>query len=315
MVGFSYRQIMYKRCHENYPDKPIMGTENLGQWHEWKACIEKEYISGIFLWTGIDYIGESGNSDVWPIKATRSGLLDVAGFKKPSYYMFKSLWTEEKCAHIATQTLDKSLYDLVDDKLVDKSGKEWQRRLWLWQDVNNHYNYTDGENVVIEVYSNCEELDLVLNGNLISSKKLSDLEDRIYKWCIPYKAGTLEVKYNNTVLDSITTSGEIYSSIISADKSCLDLNYDSVCHIECQLLDNNGLNITHTEAEVEFVVSDNAKVLGLDNGSALFVGDHFSSKVLTNKGKALCVISKKDDEPIEVYTVVNGKKSNIIKIN
>ncbi len=315
MVGFSYRQIMYERCHENYPEKPIMGTENLGQWHEWKACIEKDYISGIFLWTGIDYIGESGNVDVWPTKATRSGLLDVAGFKKPSFYMFKSLWQEEKMVHIATQTLENSLYYEQDGFLFEKEGTEWQKRLWVWQNVNEHYNYTKGEKIVVEVYSNYEELSLYQNDTLISTKTLNSFEDRVYKWCIPFVAGQITLKSENKVVSSVTTAESPSHCVLRCDKNKLVRDLDSVCHIEVQLIDSVGNNVTHSEEEIEFVISDNAKIYGVDNGSAFFVGDHFSHKIVTNNGKALVIIGAKDTACIEIFAKIQGNKSNIIKIN
>ncbi|MEM8893742.1 MAG: glycoside hydrolase family 2 TIM barrel-domain containing protein, partial [Bacteroidota bacterium] len=102
VVGYSYRRVLYDYGHENYPDKPIMGTENLGQWHEWKSVIDRPFISGVFLWTGIDYLGESHAH--WPRKAQPSGLLDIAGYPKGSYHMMKSLWVDEPHIHIATQT-------------------------------------------------------------------------------------------------------------------------------------------------------------------------------------------------------------------
>ena len=93
VVGFSYRQVIYDYAHRNYPNKTIMGTENWGQWHEWKAVLDRTFVAGLFLWTGIDYLGESYNK--WPKKGSGSGLLDLAGFKKPRYHMFKSLWKYE----------------------------------------------------------------------------------------------------------------------------------------------------------------------------------------------------------------------------
>ena len=59
IVGFSYRRVMYDYAKKYYPNKVIMGTENVGQWHEWKAIEERPFISGTFLWTGIDYMGEA----------------------------------------------------------------------------------------------------------------------------------------------------------------------------------------------------------------------------------------------------------------
>ena len=70
VAGFSYRRVMYDYAKKNYPDKPIMGTENLGQWHEWKAVIERDFIPGMFIWTGVDYLGESGSRlSRWPQKS------------------------------------------------------------------------------------------------------------------------------------------------------------------------------------------------------------------------------------------------------
>ena len=82
VAGFSYRRVMYDYAHKNYPDKPAMGTENLGQWHEWKAVIERDYIPGMFIWTGVDYLGEVGTKGrEWPQRAIGCGLLDLAGFE------------------------------------------------------------------------------------------------------------------------------------------------------------------------------------------------------------------------------------------
>ena len=107
VVGYSYRRVLYDYGHKNYPDKPIMGTENLAQYHEWKAIMERPHISGTFLWTGIDYMGEI--RDPWPVRVQPSGLLNSAGFKKGSYYMMKTLWTDEPHIHITTQNIEKSL--------------------------------------------------------------------------------------------------------------------------------------------------------------------------------------------------------------
>ena len=93
-----------------------MGTENLGQWHEWKAIQERDFVSGTFLWTGIDYMGE--RNGLWPVKSLASGLLDLAGFEKPSYYMMQSLWTEKPMLAIFSQKIDKSIFKVDEKKNV-----------------------------------------------------------------------------------------------------------------------------------------------------------------------------------------------------
>ena len=58
IAGFSYKPAQYDYLREKYPNKIMMGTENVPRWYEWKACIERDYIAGVFLWTGVDYLGE-----------------------------------------------------------------------------------------------------------------------------------------------------------------------------------------------------------------------------------------------------------------
>lgn len=313
MVGFSYRRIVYERSHTSFPDKAIYGAENVGQWHEWKAVLDNDYIAGIFLWTGVDYLGEAGKRGPWPQKCSTPGLLDVAGFKKPSYHMFKTLWQDTPHTHIVTQTLEESVYDLTDGKLIDKKGKQWDKRLWLWQDVNNHYNYKDGEDVVVEVYSNCEEMTLFQNDKEISTLYLKDMPDRIYKWCIPFVAGKLVAKSKETTTE-LSTQGKPTDIRISLDKSEIIVDYDSVVHITAQILDDNGNVVTNSDCDVEFCYSDTARFFGVDNGSKFFVGDHFSNVIPTNEGQALMILGGKEKGEITVTAKLNGKSSNTLTI-
>ncbi len=315
IVGFSYRQIMYEKCHKHYPDKPIMGAENVGQWHEWKHVIEKDYISGIFLWTGMDYLGEARKNDKASNKinkANNSGLIDVAGLKRHSYYMFKSLWNEEPSIYMATQTLEDSVY--VDETFAEKPRCDWKRRLWRWHEMNYHYNYNEGDMVIVEVYSNCEEVSLYLNHSLISTLRLEDFEDRIYKWCIPYTEGVLTARANNCTY-SLASAGSAENVLLVADKTQLDIGFDNVCIIHAQLVDNMGNLVKYEEAEVEFVVTGTNRILGVDNGSSHFMGDHFDSKIETNNGNAILIIGADSEGPIEVYAMCNNNKSNVITIN
>lgn len=64
-------------------------TKNFTQW---KDCIDRDFISGMFLWSGIDYLGEAS----WfPSKGNSTRLIDLVGFKKTVYHFFKSFWNIE----------------------------------------------------------------------------------------------------------------------------------------------------------------------------------------------------------------------------
>ncbi|MBK1878540.1 glycoside hydrolase family 2 TIM barrel-domain containing protein [Pelagicoccus mobilis] len=294
IVGYSYRRVMYDLCHENFPDKVIMGTENLGQWHEWKAIEERPHICGTFLWTGIDYMGEVNKQ--WPVKALAAGLLDVGGFKKPSFHMMKTLWNkEEPHVYLATQTLEKSINKIDEEsgEIVAKDPKAWEQALWIWHDMNESWNYEEGEMIAAEVYSNCEEVELFLNGESLGVKRLEDFEDRIYKWAVPFAAGKLEAVGRGGAGESSCsriTDGDAAAIELSVDKPKLAADSYDAAHIVAQLKDVDGNDVVCSEAEIKFEVSGDCEWLGVDNGARDNVQDFQAKKIVTNRGRCLAIV-------------------------
>lgn len=292
IVGYSYRRVMYDYSHERYPDKMIMGTENLVQWHEWKAVEERDFIPGTFLWTGISYMGEVHNG--WPAKANSSGMLDVAAFEKPPFHMMKTLWTDEPHVFICSQTADKSLYRVDENgKVVEKEPGAWERRLWYWHDVNEHWNYSDGDELIVEVYSNCPEVELFLNDRSLGIKKLADFEDRIMRWAVPYSEGELKavgISSGNVVTDSIVTHGNVQGIELDLEKAVIAADGYDVVHVVAQLMDKKGNPVLSEEQEIEFNVEGPCAILGVDNGYEKNVSDYQSNKVITHKGRCLLIL-------------------------
>lgn len=301
VIGFSYRRVMYDYGHRHYPELPIMGTENVTQWHEWKAVIERPFVAGTFLWTGIDYLGEVDGQ--WPKRANASGLLDTAGFERGSYHMFKCLWNDDPHVHIATQTLEKSLYDLDKEsgELVQKDAQGWERRLWFWQEVNEHWNYAGGEPVVVEIYSNCDEVELFLDGHSHGRKRLADFEDRIYKWLVPFKPGTLEARAKDAG-SQLQTAGAA---------SAIQLDVDG-CHIVAQLVDDNGVPVKTESREIVFSVEGSGRILGVDNGSASNTQKFQSDRIVTSQGRGLLVFE--GEGPLTISASSVGLQGNTVQV-
>ena len=292
IVGFSYRRIMYDYAKENYPEKIVMGTESLPQWHEWKAIEERPFVSGTFLWTGIDYLGEA--NEQWPKKGIESGLLDLAGFKKTAFYMYKTLWTDDPVMHISTQTADKSQYVATENgNVVEKSPGAWEQALWEWYELNEHWNYISGENVIVEIISSCEEVELFLNDESLGKKQLSEFPDRIYKWAVPFEQGEIKaVGYKNRkeVIAQIRTAGEPTGIKLETDKNNLSMDDREVAHVVAQLIDSKGNPVKHIEKEINVNIDKALSNLGVDNGSIRSTQPYQNNKIKTHKGKALCII-------------------------
>jgi beta-galactosidase/beta-glucuronidase len=99
IAGYNYTESRYESDHERYPERVIFGSENRHDLNAWKAVIENEHIFGHFLWTGIDYLGESGR---WLSRGFYSGLIDFGGFIKPRGYFRRSLWSDKPMVYVGT---------------------------------------------------------------------------------------------------------------------------------------------------------------------------------------------------------------------
>ena len=131
VVGYNYKEHLYEEDHRRFPSLPILGSENGHGLKEWKAVTENDYISGQFLWTGIDYLGEAHG---WPIHGSSAGLLTLAGFPKNRYYRRQSFWLDAPVLHLSTAryTGDATEYLHASD---------------CW-------NYEDGEQILVRCYTN-----------------------------------------------------------------------------------------------------------------------------------------------------------------
>ena len=277
-----------------------MGTENLAQWHEWKAIEERPFISGTFLWTGIDYLGEVDGQ--WPKRALHCGLLDTAGFENGSYHLMKTLWGDQPHLHLTTQTLEKSpyTYDAKSGWMGEEDASALEQKTWIWHAVNTHWNYAEGEMIAVEVYSNSPEVELFLNGQSLGQKSLSDFPDRIYKWAVPYASGKLEAK-SVQASDVLETAGEVAG---------LKLELDG-CHLVAQLVDAADLPVKTEEREIVFTVQGDTRILGLDNGSPENVQDFQSDRIMTAEGRCLVVLSSAEE--VSVQACIEGSDAVVIE--
>ncbi len=311
VVGLSYRQSVYDYVASNYPEKMILGSENWAQWHEWKAVLENENIQGVFLWTGVDYMGESRG---WPIKGSSSGLLDFAGFTKPSYNLFKTLWQEKPHVYLSTVSLEESKYELVDNKVLAKKRNEKYIPMWGWSAYEEHWNYREGESVVVEVITNCPTLELFLNGESLGTQTLAEnYDDKIMQWHVPFTAGKLtavgtSADGSNTTYE-LQTAGEVAAIRIESDKETLNADGYDVAHIELQLTDAKGIPVTTDDREVVFDLQGNYRLLGVDNGDRENLQTIQTNRIVTKNGRCLLILQS-IREAGEISVSATSRKAN-----
>lgn len=316
IVGYSYRTVLNEWGYQHYPEKMIMGTENWVQWSEWKGVLDNEHIGGVFLWTGIDYMGESTQ---WPKRASGSGMLNTAGFRKPNYWFFKTFWNEkEPMVYISAQRQVESNY-LVEDGRVVENPERPRVKKWGWPDVSNHWNFEEGETVYIEVYSNCEENELFLNGKSLGVQKLSEQDDRLLKWMVPFEEGALKAVGKNAgqivAIQTLRTAGAPTGVRLKLDKEHLDADGRDVVHCVAEIVDAKGRLVRTIPQVVNFSIEGDARNIGVDNGNNASVQDLQTDRAETDEGKVLMMLQAGEQEgTIVVKASVEGLKGAEVRI-
>jgi len=315
VLGYSYRRVIYDWGHKYYPGKLILGSENVGQWHEWKAVLERPFVGGIFIWTGADYLGESHKA--WPRKATRSGLLNTASLPNPSFHMFKALWREEPYIKLTTNTVEQSPYQLENGKLAQKGKRPWNERVWDWYDVNYHWNYQPGQTIAVEAYTNCPDVELFLDGRSMGVQRLADNPDHTLKWVVPYAKGELVARGLNgcRYTDTIRTAGEPARIEAMADRKSLMLDSEQVSQIEINLTDAAGTPVRQTERPITVALSDGLELVGTDSGHTETMTSYKLPTVQTYQGQALAIVRPKKKGPATVTFTGPGIETKVIPID
>ncbi len=293
VIGYNYKDTYYETDHEMYPDKAIFGSENVGQYFEWKAVMDKPYISGIFLWTGVDYIGENGP---WPAKCGTYSLFDVAGLKSARGHFFETLWLDTPKTYMVTTPAAVSEFKIQPDGTFENVPRVDPLRKWQWFDTFEKWRYDSGEQIVVQVYTNAAKVELKLNGESLGVKNRADFaEENIILWQIPYVDGELVAvgfNENGEQESTYTLRTPKQSSKLACSYESSSIKSDGVdlIHVEIELQDENGTLVADRPEVISISCDNMTNILGIDNGSDTFVGDHQASSIETYNGRALVII-------------------------
>lgn len=271
VVGYNYTESRYAIDHEKYPQRVLYGSENGHSMDAWKAVRDNDYIFGQFLWTGIDYLGESHR---WPSRGFTSGLLDLAGYKKPRAYFRESLWSDKPMAYLGTYIARRNERSPSVDALP------------LW-------NYQEGENIRVVCYTNCQSAQLMLNGKKIGEPKPYDDSMGIIVWDIPFSSGKLEVIGLNDGNEAsrffIETSARPQAIKAKAWKNQISKDR-GVAQIEIQVVDEKGVPVILSDDEISCTIEGPVKLLGLEASNPRDMGDYKGNKLRVFQGKMIAYV-------------------------
>jgi beta-galactosidase len=244
----------------------------------WQFVRIYDYVSGDFMWTGIDYLGESH----WPSRSSASGVLDTCGFKKDGYYFYQSQWTPNPMLHLFPH--------------------------WTWKG-------REGDVLPVKCYTNCDTVELFANGKSFGVKgyefprhgmekhwpnlppramALRTTSDLHLEWDVPYEPGTLKavgVKDGKVVAQQeVSTAGEAAAIALSADRETIQADRRDVAHITVRVVDAEGRLVPEADNEITFEIEGAARLIGADNGDPESHEDFKSNRRKAFHGLCLAIL-------------------------
>jgi len=260
VVGQNYREKEILAAHTQKPSRKILGTENTHVREQWVAMRDNPPYAGQFLWTGIDYLGESKH---WPTIGHGSGLLDRTGAIRPLARERQSWWS---AAPMVAITRRASATDLMPTD-PGYGGEEKHTQVlfsdWTPKDLSPH-----DENV--EVYSNAKEVELFLNGQSLGVKTLN-ADARPRNWLVSFAPGILKAVARNdgkiVATDELRTAGKPAKIVLSTETKTLAPGFDNVAIVRAKITDADGVEIPNAKELISFNVSEPGVIAAVDNGN------------------------------------------------
>ncbi|MFL9484031.1 beta-galactosidase GalB [Chitinophagaceae bacterium LWZ2-11] len=250
----------------------------------WKPIKKYEFLSGMFIWTGFDYLGEP-TPYKWPSRSSYFGIVDLAGFPKDVYYMYQSEWTTKDVLHIFP-----------------------------------HWNWNVGDSVDVWAYYNhADEIELFLNDKSLGIKRKKN-DDLHVMWRVKYEPGTIKaISRNNgkvVLTKEINTAGKAEKIELIADRKQIKATGEDVSFVTVRILDKAGNVVPNADNDIKFTINGKAYIAGVDNGDPTSMESFKADHRKAFHGLALVVIGAKEDaSKIEVTATGTGLQSGTVTIN
>jgi beta-galactosidase len=259
VVGTNYRDNELLAAQRAKPSRKIIGTEQRHDRETWLNLRDNPSHSGQFLWTGVDYLGESRR---WPMINHSSGLLDRTGEIKPRSYERQSWWGDAPMVRIMRRTAP-------DDRMPTDPGYGGEELHTQVEFADWTSRYPKPHDETVEAYSNCEEVELVLNGKSLGAKKINaDATPRI--WKVPFAAGTLKAVGRNgkgkvVATDELSTAGKAVKIVLSTETKKISPGFDNVAIVRARVVDANGITAPRAADLISFSISGPGVIACVDN--------------------------------------------------
>ncbi|MDP4180027.1 MAG: glycoside hydrolase family 2 TIM barrel-domain containing protein [Bacillota bacterium] len=317
LQGYNYFPYMYDSGHSSHPEWKMFGSEtssavrsrgiyktptttnilsgsdnqcssydnSVVSWgnsaeSDYNEINKRNYMFGEFLWTGFDYIGEPTPYG-WPSKSSYFGIVDTCGFPKDIYYFYQSKWTTKPMVHILP-----------------------------------HWNWNSGTSVDVWAYSNCDTVELFLNGTSLGSKSVGTAAH--LSWKVNWASGTLRAKGTKggtVVYDEVVTAGSASKVQLKPDRTSIKADGKDLVYIETDITDSNNVVVPNASNAVNFSISGPGTIVGVDNGDGASIESYKGNSRKAFSGKCLVIVQPtKTSGTIVVSATSNGLSQASVSI-
>jgi beta-galactosidase len=325
--GFNYHPESYDKLHRELPNLPFIATEiaaavgtrgcydrnpftvtndtaryqgnaalcqvaafdvNAADWAQtaevaWQAVAARPWMAGGFVWSGFDYRGEP-TPFLWPAVSSQFGIMDTCGFPKDAFYYYQSCWSARPVLHLFPH--------------------------WNWPG-------REGEEIPVWVYSNCDTVELFLNGTSLGAQTMKP--NSHLEWEVKYAPGKLLAKATrngHTLQTTVETTGAPAAIVLEPDRTTLTADGADVSLLTVKIVDARGRTVPVATNAVTFNLTGPGRLLGVGNGDpASHEPDKANQRTAFN-GLCLAIIqSGRERGPIGIQADSPGLKSAAAKVD
>ncbi len=326
VCGYNYQMHRAVSDHERVPSRIIAQTESFPRdaFSNWSAVQGHPYIIGDFVWTAIDYLGESGigrtfypgepkgeswENDVYPWHASYCGDIDLTGWRKPVSHYRSLLWNETPKIHMSVREPNPN-----DGAIQETLWSVWPAwESWTWPG-------REGKDIQVEVVSKYPAVRLVLNGNRIGELPTGPEQEFKAVFTLPYAPGMLKAAgvKDGRETESVTlkTAGPPARIRLTADRSRISADGQDLSFVTVEITDAAGNIQPNAGNRLHFAISGPGVIAGVDNGNGKDPDPYTGPDRNAFHGRALVVVrSAREAGKIRLEADSKGLSSASITIH
>jgi beta-galactosidase len=311
--GYNYQWKEYEKDHARAPSRVMAGTESttLEAFDYWSLVEKLPYVIGDFVWTGLDYLGESGLGRAfvegeepgefmapWPWHIAGSGDIDILGHRKPQSYYREAMWQPGVLALAVHRPLPE--------------GQKEKVTMWGWPQVESHWTWPgqEGRPLKVAVYSSCASVALTLNGKPIGEKPTTAAERRQNAFDVPYAPGTLRAACTGAgdpqTTAELVTAGAPARLRLVADRGEIRAHRNDLAYVRIEVVDAKGTVVPQARPEIRARVNGPGELAALASADPVDLAGYRGPSRRPYEGVAQAIVRPTGAGTLELVAEAEG---------